>query len=59
MKKTDEMRKALKKGDKVLTVAGIVGIVAHVDDHIVSVKTGDNVRLDFENGRLTARLGRI
>lgn len=48
VKKTDEMRKALKKGDKVLTTAGIIGIVAHVEDHTVSLKTGDNVRLDFE-----------
>lgn len=48
MKKTEEMRKALKKGDKVLTAAGIIGIVSNVDDHAVSVKTGDNVRLDFE-----------
>jgi len=48
MKKTEEMRKALKKGDKVLTAAGIIGIVSNVDDHSVSVKTGDNVRLDFE-----------
>lgn len=56
MQKTDEMRKALKKGDKVLTVAGIIGIVAHVDDHTVSVKTGDNVRLDFEKSAITKLL---
>lgn len=48
VKKTEEMRKALKKGDKVLTTAGIIGIVAHVEDHTLSLKTGDNVRLDFE-----------
>jgi preprotein translocase subunit YajC len=46
-KKTEQMRSTLKKGDKVLTIAGIVGIVAHVDDRFVSIKTGDT-KIDFE-----------
>lgn len=53
MKKTEEMRKALKKGDKVTTIAGIIGVVAHVDDHTISLKTGDNVRLDFEKSAVS------
>jgi len=52
LKQQDEMRKALKKGDKVLTTAGIIGYVAHTDDNTVSVKTGDNVRLDFEKAAI-------
>lgn len=48
VKKQDEMRKALKKGDKVLTSAGIIGVVAHVDDQTVSIKTGEATRIDFE-----------
>jgi preprotein translocase subunit YajC len=46
-KKTEQMRTSLKKGDKVLTVAGIVGIVSHIDERFVSVKTGDT-KIDFE-----------
>jgi len=46
-KKTEQMRGALKKGDKVLTVAGIIGIVAHVDERFVSIKTGET-KIDFE-----------
>lgn len=46
-KKTEQMRSSLKKGDKVLTIAGIVGTVAHIDERIVSVKTGDT-KIDFE-----------
>jgi preprotein translocase subunit YajC len=50
-KKTEQMRASLKKGDKVLTVAGIVGIVAHVDDRVVSVRTGDT-KIDFEKAAI-------
>jgi len=46
-KKTEQMRSSLKKGDKVLTAAGIVGVVAHVDERFVSIKTGDT-KIDFE-----------
>jgi len=46
-KKTEQMRSSLKKGDKVLTMAGIIGFVAHIDEHSVSVKTGDT-KIDFE-----------
>jgi len=46
-KKTEEMRNTLKKGDKVLTVAGIIGVVAHIDERFVSIKTGDT-KIDFE-----------
>jgi len=46
-KKTEQMRSSLKKGDKVLTAAGIVGVVAHIDERFVSIKTGDT-KIDFE-----------
>jgi len=46
-KKTEQMRSSLKKGDKVLTMAGIVGVIAHVDERFVSIKTGDT-KIDFE-----------
>jgi preprotein translocase subunit YajC len=46
-KKVEQMRTTLKKGDKVLTVAGIIGIISHVDDRFVSIKTGDT-KIDFE-----------
>jgi len=46
-KKTEQMRSSLKKGDKVLTAAGIIGVVAHVDERFVSIKTGET-KIDFE-----------
>ena len=46
------MRKALKKGDQVLTAAGIIGTVMSVEGNIVSVKTGSDTRLDFEQSAI-------
>jgi len=46
-KKTEEMRNTLKKGDKVLTVAGIIGVVTHIDERFICIKTGDT-KIDFE-----------
>jgi preprotein translocase subunit YajC len=46
-KKTEQMRSTLKKGDKVLTMAGIVGIITHVDERFISIRTGD-AKIDFE-----------
>jgi preprotein translocase subunit YajC len=46
-KKTEQMRTSLKKGDKVLTIAGIVGVVSHIDERLVSIKTGET-KIDFE-----------
>jgi preprotein translocase subunit YajC len=52
MKKLDAMRKALKKGDKVLTAAGIIGTVANIEGTVVSVKTGNGTILDFEQAAI-------
>ena len=52
MKKLDAMRKALKKGDQVLTAAGIIGSVVNVENNIVTVKTGNDTRLDFEQSAI-------
>jgi preprotein translocase subunit YajC len=54
-KKTEQMRSSLKKGDKVLTIAGIVGIVSHLDEKFVSVKTGDT-KIDFEKAAIVKLL---
>jgi preprotein translocase subunit YajC len=54
-KKTEQMRSSLKKGDKVLTVAGIIGIISHVDDRFVCIKTGDT-KIDFEKASVVKLL---
>ena len=50
MKKMEEMRKALKKGDKVMTAAGIVGTVTNIEEgtNIITVRTASTTLIDFE-----------
>lgn len=49
-KKMDEMRKALKKGDRVMTTAGILGTVTNIDETgtTVTVRTGSTTFIDFD-----------
>ena len=39
---------SIKTGDKVVTSAGIHGIIANVKDKTVIVKVADNVKLEFD-----------
>lgn len=53
MKKMEEMRKALKKGDKVITTAGIVGTVTNIDEiGTVTVRTASTTLIDFEKAAI-------
>jgi preprotein translocase subunit YajC len=55
-KETQNMLNNLKKGDKVLTVAGIVGVIGNVKDSSVMVKVADNTVLEFKKAAITAVL---
>lgn len=47
-KAMDEMRAALKVGDKITTIGGIVGTVVHIKDENVVIETSaDRVRLEI------------
>ena len=50
MKQMDAMRKALKKGDKVITTAGIVGTVTNIEEstNVITVRTSSTTLIDFE-----------
>ena len=54
MKQMEAMRKALKKGDKVMTSAGIIGTVTNIDDttNVISVRTGSTTIIDFEKSAI-------
>lgn len=48
-KEAEEMRNALKVGDKLTTIGGIVGEVCHIkDDNIVIEVGADRVRLEMK-----------
>jgi len=48
----EDMLKALKKGDEVITNGGIIGTVVHVEENRLTVRTGDNTRLTVDRGRI-------
>jgi preprotein translocase subunit YajC len=56
-KDTQNMLNNIKKGDKVLTVAGIVGVVGNIKDNgSVMVKVADSMVLEFKKAAITAVL---
>jgi len=50
-KKRQEMLKAIKKGDRVITIGGIHGVVEKVDEQIVTLKLG-GVLVDFSRSAI-------
>jgi len=46
-KKRQEMLKNLKKGDRVVTIGGIHGVIKEIDDTIISLRVADNLNLKF------------
>ncbi|MCQ2181853.1 MAG: preprotein translocase subunit YajC [Bacteroidales bacterium] len=51
-KALEEMRNALKKGDKVITAGGIYGTVADVDDRTVLVKVDGEVKIRVDKSSI-------
>lgn len=55
MKKSKEQKKfreSLKKGDKVVTIGGIHGKIAEIDETTVVLEVGNQVRLTFEKSAI-------
>ena len=47
-KEAEEMRAAVKTGDKITTIGGIIGTVVNVKDEKIVIETGaDQVRIEF------------
>ncbi|MBQ9660399.1 MAG: preprotein translocase subunit YajC [Bacteroidales bacterium] len=51
-KELEEMRNALKKGDKVITAGGIYGTVAEVDERTVLVKVDGETKLRVDKSSI-------
>lgn len=49
-----KMLDAVKKGDKVITTAGIHGTVVGMEEKTVLVQVADNVKLKFEKGAIAS-----
>lgn len=45
----ENLRKALKKGDKITTIGGIMGTIVSVKDEVIVIETGeDQVRIELQ-----------
>jgi len=51
-KKRDAMLGELKKGDKILTAAGIYGTIVQMQDQIVTLQIADGVRIRLNRGSI-------
>ena len=51
-KAVQQMQNELKKGDKIVTIGGLHGIVDSVDEVKVVIKCGDGSRLTFERNAI-------
>ncbi|MDR0669954.1 MAG: preprotein translocase subunit YajC [Treponema sp.] len=53
-KETQRMLGALKKGDRVITIGGIHGIIQTVREHSVILKVDDSVKLEFNRSAISS-----
>ena len=53
-KETEKMLAALKKGDKVVTIGGIHGVVSSTKEKTVIVKVDDNAKLEFNRSAIAS-----
>ena len=51
-KETEKMIAALKKGDKVVTIGGIHGVVASTKEHTIIVKVDDGAKIEFNRSAI-------
>lgn len=55
-KETEAMLADLKKGDKVVTSGGVVGIITGVKDDIVVIKIGEGAKLEVLRSHVTEKM---
>jgi preprotein translocase subunit YajC len=55
-KETQNMLKNVKKGDKVVTIGGMLGTVGNVKDDSVMVKVADNTVVEFRKSAIASIL---
>ena len=53
-KETEKMHNALKKGDKVITIGGIHGVVSSVKEKTVILKVDDDCKMEFNRTAISS-----
>jgi preprotein translocase subunit YajC len=52
-KETQKMLAALKKGDRIVTIGGIHGVIQSVKESSVIVKVDENTKMEFNRGAIS------
>jgi preprotein translocase subunit YajC len=55
-KRHEEMVKALRRGDEVSTLGGIVGRIVHIKEDRITIKTAEDTRLVIERDKVARKL---
>ncbi len=55
-KEHQQMLTAIKKGDKIVTTAGIHGTVSETDEKTMTLQIADNVKMKFEKTAIASKL---
>ena len=45
---TQNMQSSLQRGDKIVTIGGLHGVVESIEDTVVTLKIADNVKVKFD-----------
>ena len=53
-KETQKMLSTLKKGDRVITIGGIHGVIQSVKESTVIVKIDENTKVEFNRGAISS-----
>lgn len=53
-KEHERLVKSVKTGDRVVTNAGIHGVISNVKEKTVIIKIADNVKVEFDRGAIAA-----
>ena len=53
-KETEKMIAALKKGDKIITIGGIHGVISSTKENTVIVKVDDNTKIEFSRSAIAS-----
>ena len=53
-KETQKMLSALKKGDRVVTIGGIHGVIQSLKENTIIVKVDENVKLELNRGAISS-----
>lgn len=54
-KKHQQFLNALKKGDRVITSAGIYGTIANIKGNVISLVIADGVKIDVEKSHIMSK----